>query len=947
MKIVSWNVNGIAACRRKGFLEFLADAKPDIVCCQEIKTRCSLNTPGYTQFWNLSKKTKCSGTLTLVRKLPLSCSLKMGIDKFDDDGRFIALEYKECYIINVYVPSVHPHNTPDRPDYRMEWDTALREYVSNLSKPVILCGDFNTTRAWIDSYPENAKNEPDNLFFRSDIREGMEKLINTGLVDVFRELHPFKEGAYTWWGPKNKNRADNRGTRLDYFLLSSELLSSVQSIKFHKDILGSDHCPISMIITQAKPQRVMNDEDLAVIWRTIDWPKMEAELQRKQQDLSYAAYNRKWDEVEKLQSELVRSWAARVLAVRAAANANSQAGIDGVHWKSNEEKAKAALTLTSRGYRPLPYRHTEVEESGKLRIIHVPAVRDKAMLTLYAYSLDPVSEATADRKSFSARKGRSAFDAHAYLMHDLTGPYAPEWVVVVDVQSYYSSITHERLMNDIPMDKAMLQKFLKAGVIRDGELFSTDRGISLGTSLSPILGNMLLDGLQSYIYDRLYPAGGVDYLNGNTIRFADDIIITARSQEQASLILDIACDFLGDRGLRMNQDKSYIADVNRGFCFLSRHYKKTNGILCVTPSDDAIKRFEHEMEKLILNFKGTQRTLIGKINKKLRGWASYHSVEDAYEAFCRVDIVVWGLLTDLMCRKYPRWHRETITKKFWVKEGGEYFFILPTDPTIRVVHLAHLETVRHKPCKLKFNPYLDADYQIYLQHQRDVQKHSGKYRAVWTRQSGRCFYCNQLMLADQDIELIEKNIGQGRRVQNLIYIHRQCAYDIFSSADELAGEHIDLISMLDGIMDTSPSDESPYIELTEYFRQSKRQTINLSFQDIEKILGDALPWEAYCFDAFWYDDTPDLPSPMWRDEDFPFQTFQLSAHGYCISHSWLSQGYKIKALHRETDRVVFRKIEKSTSGYILPKALTDQRLPDEILYKFDKIVRQFIKDYGL
>lgn len=165
MKIVSWNVNGIAACRRKGFLEFLADAKPDIVCCQEIKTRCSLNTPGYTQFWNLSKKTKCSGTLTLVRKLPLSCSLKMGIDKFDDDGRFIALEYKECYIINVYVPSVHPHNTPDRPDYRMEWDTALREYVSNLSKPVILCGDFNATRAWIDSYPENAKNVPDNLFF--------------------------------------------------------------------------------------------------------------------------------------------------------------------------------------------------------------------------------------------------------------------------------------------------------------------------------------------------------------------------------------------------------------------------------------------------------------------------------------------------------------------------------------------------------------------------------------------------------------------------------------------------------------------------------------------------------------------------------------------------------------------------------------------------------------
>ena len=152
----------------------------------------------------------------------------------------------------------------------MEWDTALREYVSNLSKPVILCGDFNATRAWIDSYPENAKNEPDNLFFRSDIREGMEKLINTGLVDVFRELHPFKEGAYTWWGPKNKNRAKNRGSRLDYFLLSGELLSFVQSIKFHKEILASDHCPISMLFYPVKPKREMDDDDMTAVWRSID-----------------------------------------------------------------------------------------------------------------------------------------------------------------------------------------------------------------------------------------------------------------------------------------------------------------------------------------------------------------------------------------------------------------------------------------------------------------------------------------------------------------------------------------------------------------------------------------------------------------------------------------------------------------------------------------------------
>ena len=216
------------------------------------------------------------------------------------------------------------------------------------------------------------------------------------------------------------------------------------------------------------------------------------------------------------------------------------------------------------------------------------------------------------------------------------------------------------------------------------------------------------------------------------------------------------------------------------FRFLSRNYKKRSGVLCVTPSENSVKKFEHELGRLISNFKGTQRSLIEKINKKLSGWATYHRVEDSYLAFRRIDTVVWGLLTNVMCRKYPRWHRETVIKKFWVKEGDEYFYILPQDPTIRVIHLAHLDTVEHKLIRLNFNPCLDADYQVYFQHQRNAQKSSGKYRAIWIRQSGRCYYCNQPMLADQEVEVIEKNIGQGKRIQNPIYIHRQCAYDIFS-----------------------------------------------------------------------------------------------------------------------------------------------------------------------
>lgn len=191
MKIVSWNVNGIVACRRKGFLRFLSDTKPDIMCCQEIKTQCSLNTPGYEQFWNPSQEPGKSGTLILAKQPPLSWTTGFGIGKFDCEGRLITLEYKDYYIVNVYVPSIHPHNAPDRPDFRLEWDTALREYIVKLSKPVILCGDLNATRAYIDSYPDNGKNEPDNPFFCSEVRDGLEKLLSISML--FYPVKPKRE----------------------------------------------------------------------------------------------------------------------------------------------------------------------------------------------------------------------------------------------------------------------------------------------------------------------------------------------------------------------------------------------------------------------------------------------------------------------------------------------------------------------------------------------------------------------------------------------------------------------------------------------------------------------------------------------------------------------------------------------------------------------------------
>lgn len=265
MKIMSWNVNGLAACKRKGFLRVLAHSRADIFCCQEIKSRCPLSTPGYFQFWNPAQRPGYSGTLTLARREPLSVRYGMGVREFDVEGRLIALEYDGFYVLNVYVPN--SQSGLARLDYRTAWDTALRSFLQQLDKPAILCGDFNVARNAIDVYPENLRNDPEAPGFQSQERDGMEQLLSLGLTDVFRAWYPQTEVVYTWWSMRLNKRLENRGWRLDYFLVSDALLPSVRGITHHTDILGSDHCPISLTLQPAAPRKELSDGDMAAMWR--------------------------------------------------------------------------------------------------------------------------------------------------------------------------------------------------------------------------------------------------------------------------------------------------------------------------------------------------------------------------------------------------------------------------------------------------------------------------------------------------------------------------------------------------------------------------------------------------------------------------------------------------------------------------------------------------------
>lgn len=245
MKLISWNVNGLRACIKKGFMDFLASADADILCLQETKMQEGqeiIETPGYHQFWCSAEKKGYSGTLTLTKEKPLSVSYGIGIDIHDHEGRAVTAEFNDFYLVNFYVPN--SQDQLKRLDYRMQWEDDVRNYLSQLrkSKPVIVCGDMNVAAEEIDL--KNPKTNRKNAGFSDEEREKFRQLKASGFIDTFRYFYPDLEGVYSWWSYRFNARKNNAGWRIDYFLVSEELESRLSNAKILTDVMGSDHCPV-------------------------------------------------------------------------------------------------------------------------------------------------------------------------------------------------------------------------------------------------------------------------------------------------------------------------------------------------------------------------------------------------------------------------------------------------------------------------------------------------------------------------------------------------------------------------------------------------------------------------------------------------------------------------------------------------------------------------------
>ncbi len=249
MKFISWNVNGLRACAGKGFLDFFKETDADIFCLQETKLQAGqidLDLPGYHQYWNYAEKKGYSGTAVFTKEEPLHVSYGIGIEEHDHEGRVITLEYADFYFITVYTPN--SQNELARLDYRMKWEEDFLAYLKKLeeTKPVIFCGDLNVAHKEIDL--KNPKSNHKNAGFTDEERGKFTALMEAGFIDTFRHFYPDLEGAYSWWSYRFSARQKNAGWRIDYFLTSASLKDRLQDAVIYTDILGSDHCPVGLIL---------------------------------------------------------------------------------------------------------------------------------------------------------------------------------------------------------------------------------------------------------------------------------------------------------------------------------------------------------------------------------------------------------------------------------------------------------------------------------------------------------------------------------------------------------------------------------------------------------------------------------------------------------------------------------------------------------------------------
>lgn len=547
-------------------------------------------------------------------------------------------------------------------------------------------------------------------------------------------------------------------------------------------------------------------------WNDLNWKKIEKKVKNLQEKIVIARLNENFKEIYRLQWLLVQSLEARALAVRKVVTnkGGKTAGVDEKVWNGSEDYWRAMqelkkVTECPSEYRAEPLRRAFIPKgnTGEMRPLGIPTILDRAVQALYQLGVDPVVEATSDPNSFGFRKNRSTHDAITAIRSLLDKKAHPHWILEVDIAKCFDKISHEFLMTHTPMiHKMVLEQWLKSGVMEEMNYMDTTEGTPQGGIISPVLCNIALNGIESEVM-KAFPRKRIGTAGIHLIRYADDMIITGRSEEILVKARHIIRSFLEIRGLQLNEKKTKITNIMDGFDFLGfnltrkkwnptyNDFSEQDTVLIIKPSTKGIDKFKESVRRIITRHNPFIK-IIKEINPIIRGWVehkriSYHSQAE----FIKLDHWIYLKMMHWIKKQNPGAYIKTLKKYSVTTSSRKWNWGLTAQRTI--VNLAETAIITLRPLKLDRNPYLSEDYEYF-----NKRKEGGgfppplidsKFRAaILKKYLQKCPHCEESLNNGEPVEfhhIIPRSSGGKYTIENIQPLHRVCHQQITNRFNKL------------------------------------------------------------------------------------------------------------------------------------------------------------------
>ena len=470
-------------------------------------------------------------------------------------------------------------------------------------------------------------------------------------------------------------------------------------------------------------------------WSAINWQAVEIQVKQLQMRIAKAIREGNRRKAQSLQWLLTHSYYAKLLAIRRVTQnkGRNTAGIDGIVWRTPNQKLSAVKQLKRKGYQPLPLKRIYIpKKNGKLRPLSIPPMRCRAMQALHLLALEPIAETMADKNAYGFRPKRSCADAIGQCFIALAKKVSGTWILEGDIKSCFDKIGHPWLLDNILMDKLILSKWLKAGYIEQGKLYPTNEGTPQGSIISPTLLTLTLAGLEDAILasvnqyrDRVHIA-----------TYADDFIITGKTREiLEETVQPIVEQFLKERGLELSEEKTLITHIDNGFNFLGFNVRKYKGKLLIKPARDNVTAFLNNIREIVKSRDSIKtEDLINLLNAKIIGWANYYKHVVSKAIFSKVDSQIFSIIWRWAKRRHPNKSKSWIQSKYFCRLGNANWVfnagMVYHQGRYKLLHLIRANSiaiVRHIKIRAEANPY-DPKHNEYFEKRR--LRNKSKYMEV-------------------------------------------------------------------------------------------------------------------------------------------------------------------------------------------------------------------------